>query len=65
MLRIFLGFVIPGILHFLTGYDLYTYIILLVVIGEFIDRCEFYLELEFMRPLIQIETDLIMMLKDK
>ncbi|MFC1725669.1 4Fe-4S dicluster domain-containing protein [candidate division KSB1 bacterium] len=65
LLRILSGFVLPVLLYFLTDYDFYAFIILSIVTGELIDRCEFYLELEFMRPLIQIEIDLEKMLKER
>lgn len=45
-LRLLLGFVIPVILFFVSGLDPFKYFILIsVVLGEVIDRMEFYMEL--------------------
>lgn len=46
VLRLVLGFVFPGILFFIVGFDTVNYVILIfVILGEVIDRMEFYLEL--------------------
>lgn len=45
-LRLLLGFVIPGVLFFVLGFDTVNYAVLtLVILGEVIDRIEFYMEL--------------------
>lgn len=45
-LRILLGFIIPLILFFFLGFDTVNYAVLIfVVLGEVIDRVEFYLEM--------------------
>lgn len=63
IIRIICGFIIPAFLWFYT--ENYILFYLSVLTGEFIDRLEFYLELELMRPNTQIEIDLQKMLKDK
>ena len=46
VLRILLGFILPVILFFVSGFDTVNYSVLIsVVSGEVIDRIEFYLEL--------------------
>lgn len=46
VLRVLLGFIIPTILFFLVGFNTVNYAVLIfVILGEVIDRIEFYMEL--------------------
>ncbi len=59
--RIILGFIVPLIIFLSTNDssgDLFITIILSVVLGEIIDRCEFYAELDIITPGKQINMDL-------
>jgi len=60
--RILTGFLVPGILLFLAPEKHKSIIIVSIIMGEFIDRMEFYLELEFMRPQTKAHLDLEKML---
>ena len=63
IIRLLLGFIIPLILYQLTGTDFVILIFVSVVLGEFIDRCEFYHEFELLTPDAQMKNDLEIMLK--
>ena len=63
VLRIFLGFIFPITLYQLTGTNYVLIIFLSVLLGDLIDRCEFYLEFELLTPEVQIRNDLEIMLK--
>jgi hypothetical protein len=56
--RIVMGFIIPGTLWILS--DQITIIVLLpiLLIGEIIDRCEFYIELDIITPDAQMRMDM-------
>jgi DMSO reductase anchor subunit len=56
--RLVAGFVLPGVLWVLTGTAHYAVIVASILIGEIVDRTEFYLELDFIRPAIQAKRDL-------
>ncbi|MBN1650937.1 MAG: 4Fe-4S dicluster domain-containing protein [Bacteroidales bacterium] len=46
VLRVLLGFIIPAILFFLLSFNTVNYaVLILVILGELIDRIEFYMEL--------------------
>jgi DMSO reductase iron-sulfur subunit len=57
-LRVACGFVLPAVLWMTTSPAAHAFVILAVVVGELIDRCEFYAELDFPTPARQMETDL-------
>ena len=64
LLRILIGFAIPFyLLFFVCGGDFCTIIWSGIVIGEIIDRFEFYRELEIINPTLQIQHDLDAQLK--
>jgi hypothetical protein len=56
--RIIVGFVVPGVLWVLTGPGHYAVIVACILVGEIVDRAEFYLELDFIRPATQAKRDL-------
>jgi len=59
VLRLTFGFVFPIIFWSVWGAFFYEIIIATVVLAEFIDRCEFYLEIDVLTPKKQMEIDLI------
>lgn len=56
--RLVLGFLIPLILGVISFQGFYYLIIACVLLGESIDRVEFYLELDILTPARQMEIDL-------
>jgi hypothetical protein len=56
--RIVAGFAAPGALWVLTGPAHYALIVTFILVGEIIDRTEFYMELDFARPATKAKTDL-------
>jgi len=65
-LRIVSGFILPLLLYQTTGTEYIALIIGSILLGEVIDRCEFYMELEILTPRKQIAIDLTLMIaKDK
>jgi DMSO reductase anchor subunit len=56
--RVNFGYVVPLLLWLLTGFLHYEIILTSVLIGEVIDRAEFYMELDFASPSGQAEKDL-------
>jgi DMSO reductase iron-sulfur subunit len=57
-LRVACGLVLPGVLWIAAPPGAHAFVILAVVIGELIDRCEFYAELDFPTPARQMAIDL-------
>jgi len=57
-IRIGSGFIIPLIFWFIQIQDVWTISITLILIAEFIDRCEFYEGLEIITPEKQMQDDL-------
>jgi DMSO reductase iron-sulfur subunit len=57
-LRVACGLVFPAVLWITTPSAAHAFVILAVVIGELIDRGEFYAELDFPTPVRQMATDL-------
>jgi hypothetical protein len=58
VVRMLFGFLIPGVLWSLTGSGTQLFVIATVLLGELVDRLEFYLELEVVTPERQIAIDL-------
>lgn len=58
LLRIGFGFLLPLILPLIDPLNFVGNIIVSIVIGEIIDRCEFYLELDILTPRRQMRMDL-------
>ena len=56
--RIVAGFVLPAALWYSQGLLAHRPILLSIVIGEVIDRIEFYLDLDFTQPKSNVATDL-------
>jgi hypothetical protein len=56
--RIIAGYAIPGVLWVLTGPAHYELIVASILVGEIVDRTEFYMELDFTRPETQAKSDL-------
>jgi len=63
LLRITAGFIVPVILYGLNKTENMEMIIGMILIGELIDRCEYYNELETVTPAKQVETDLETMVR--
>jgi len=57
-LRIACGFVLPAVLWAVAPPAAHAFVIIAVVVGELVDRCEFYAELDFPTPSRQMEVDL-------
>jgi Fe-S-cluster-containing dehydrogenase component len=57
-LRVGLGFLLPLILLLIDPLNFVGPIIVSIVIGEIIDRCEFYMELDILTPRGQMKLDL-------
>jgi hypothetical protein len=57
-IRITIGFIIPYILYKHTGNKHISMVINSIVIGELIDRCEFYADFDVISPQKQIDEDL-------
>jgi DMSO reductase iron-sulfur subunit len=55
-IRLLLGLVLPTAV-WIAGFGDWWLLITLVLAGEVIDRCEFYVELEFMTPALQMTVD--------
>jgi DMSO reductase iron-sulfur subunit len=58
LLRVVGGIVLPAALWWWQGGEFSFFTVLLLALGEIVDRCEFYRELEVMTPRRQIEMDL-------
>lgn len=58
LLRIGFGFLLPLILLLIDPLNFVGTIIVSIVIGEIIDRCEFYMELDVLTPAKQTAQDL-------
>lgn len=58
--RILIGFILPALILFMNNADglSFTIIIISVILGELIDRCEFYDELDVWTPEKQIAADM-------
>jgi Fe-S-cluster-containing dehydrogenase component/DMSO reductase anchor subunit len=56
--RIIAGYAVPGVLWVLTGHVHYELIVASILVGEIVDRTEFYMELDFTRPETQAKSDL-------
>ncbi|MCP4898697.1 MAG: hypothetical protein GY906_17140 [bacterium] len=56
--RVGVGFVVPLVVWGVTAQLLHPMAILALVVGEVLDRAEFYAELQFLEPNLQIERDL-------
>lgn len=56
--RTVVGFLAPTLIWSLAGTEGIAYVVAAVLIGEFVDRCEFYMELEIVTPSRQMHTDL-------
>ena len=56
--RIIAGYVLPGVVWVLSGPAHYELIVSGVLVGEIVDRTEFYLELDFTRPEALAKSDL-------
>jgi DMSO reductase anchor subunit len=63
--RITAGFVLPAGLWFFTGPLHYELIVAGILVGEIVDRLEFYVELDFTRPATEAKRDLDKMLAQK
>ncbi len=63
LFRLLFGFVIPAGIWGIYGIDHYNYILASILTGEFIDRIEFYLELEFITPVKKIFEDMLIELR--
>lgn len=64
--RIISGFILPVFLYQTVGTEYMTLIVGSILLGEVIDRCEFYMELDLLTPRKQMAIDLILMTaKDK
>jgi Fe-S-cluster-containing dehydrogenase component/DMSO reductase anchor subunit len=63
--RIIAGYVVPGVLWVLTGSVHYELIVAAILVGEIVDRTEFYLELNFTRPDVLVKSDLDKMITSK
>lgn len=64
-LRILTGFVVPFLLWVFTGTDLYSLIVASILVGEVLDRAEFYMDLDFTHPDAQVRRDLATMVAYK
>ena len=62
-IRVIFGFLIPAIFWLWDITDVFTYSIILILIAELIDRCEFYDSLKIITPAKQMVIDLEMLLK--
>ncbi len=56
--RVFIGFIAPATFWILSGPMNLHLILPFLLIGEIIDRCEFYTEMEIITPAIQMRIDL-------
>ena len=56
--RVVAGLVVPTAVWTATGNPLHPLLVTGVLVGEMIDRCQFYAELHFLDPDLQIERDL-------
>ncbi|MCP4726665.1 MAG: 4Fe-4S dicluster domain-containing protein [bacterium] len=63
IIRLFTGFVIPAGIWGIFGTDHFDLILIFVLLGEFIDRTEFYLELDFITPERKIYEDILIELR--
>jgi len=64
-LRILLGFIVPSVIWFLEISGVFTYCIILILIAEFIDRCQFYENLKIITPAKQMAIDLEELLNER
>ncbi len=63
LLRLLTGIILPGILWNTFKTDYFGVILMLILVGEFIDRMEFYLEIEFISPESTMNEDLLFVLE--
>ncbi len=63
VVRILFGFLIPLFIWLLILENLYFYAVISAVLGEIIDRSEYYLEIDIPTPRKQMKTDLKIMLQ--
>jgi DMSO reductase anchor subunit len=63
--RIVAGYAVPGLLWVLTGPAYYELIVSSILVGEIVDRAEYYMELDFTRPATLARTDLHKMIASK
>ena len=64
-LRILTGFVVPVLLWVFTGTNLYSLVVASILVGEVLDRSEFYMDLDFTHPDAQACRDLATMVAYK
>jgi len=57
-LRLIFGFILPIALYAIVGTEVNVWILVSILLGELIDRTEFYLELQIMSPSYKIHKDL-------
>jgi len=57
-LRIAIGFLAPALAWTLAGSEILSFVISAVLVGELVDRLEFYAELDFVTPEKQMAIDL-------
>lgn len=61
--RIVLSSAIPLVIYQFLGSEYVYLMIASILVGEFIDRCEHYHEFELLTPQVQIDEDLITMVR--
>ena len=57
--RLLIGFVIPAAVFGIYGTEYLFYLYAMVGIGELIDRCEFYIDLDLITPKKKMAGDLL------
>ena len=63
--RINFGYLLPFLLWLLSGTAHYEFILASILIGEILDRAEFYMELDFTHPTAKARRDLEEMIAHK
>jgi hypothetical protein len=64
-LRVLTGFILPLLLWIFAGTDFYGFIVASILVGEIVDRIEFYMDLDFTRPETRAHLDLERLIEAK